>query len=639
MPHKPLSDLPDPLFLVISQTDLLAHNAPANSSWHTFLENRLNQPWVGALTEAYEHQDGISQIAASIRDNPIRGSIQISLTPSGDWVNIEAHWFGDEQTHKTYLSLSQKLTPLGSPRAQDHELETVSNRPLILRLKQAESRLETYLHHFPGVLFSQRPDGSFAFVSPKMEEWIGDASKRLNRSTSGLRELIAPEDREKALSTISENSPLGKPYSLQYRILNPESRALIYVYDIRLPIVLSNGTHLQDEGIWIDVTRQAVAENRISHSLWKENLASITSGLVHDFSNSMAGIFSLSELYHAEMEPDHPRQEGMGQIKSHAMRAQKLVRRIVDMNRDIAADASYHNLETLIRDYEDIISIILPKSTQLDFQFPDEELLVYLDEVAFRQALTHFVTNTRDALPSGGTFGIHVDSIPGGFEIHIWDDGAGIPDSEKTRIFEPFYSTKDPDTAAGFGLYAAKAFVELAGGSIRLGAGRFPGAHFIVYLPDADSVRSDINRESSYLANIDSESESVVSEAPQAPYKSSAYLIIINPEDEAGPFLNDGLSSKNWTIITAASSTEAAKLIDAKDEGPSVIIFALGKTASLKIEDLEPLNQWTEEAMITLFTMPECTRPSPDIIESFDMLLDTSIGIQGISSRLEPWMA
>ena len=52
----------------------------------------------------------------------------------------------------------------------------IAMRPLLLRLRQAESRLETYLHHFPGVIFSQRPDGSFAFISPKMQEWIGEGT-------------------------------------------------------------------------------------------------------------------------------------------------------------------------------------------------------------------------------------------------------------------------------------------------------------------------------------------------------------------------------------------------------------------------------------------------------------------------------
>ena len=64
----------------------------------------------------------------------------------------------------------------------------------------------------------------------------------------------------------------------------------------------------------------------------EEGLATLTNGLVHDFSNLMAGIFSISELYHGMMEKDDPMANGMGQIKKSAMQAQKLVRRIIDLH-------------------------------------------------------------------------------------------------------------------------------------------------------------------------------------------------------------------------------------------------------------------------------------------------------------------
>ncbi|MEM9026479.1 MAG: HAMP domain-containing sensor histidine kinase, partial [Verrucomicrobiota bacterium] len=584
--------------------------------------------------------ESIEMISDALQKAPIQGSVRSPLKNHGEWIKIHAQWYSDSASAQTYLTVSRELAPLNSPRATDEETEALSTRPLLLRLKQAESKLETYLHHFPGVIFSQRSDGSFAFISPRIEDWIGDASTRLTRSTNGLRELIVPEDRETALDTIQTQSPQGTPYSLQYRILNPKTRTLVYIYDIRLPIVLSNGTHLQDEGIWIDVTRQAVAENRISTSLWKENLAAITSGLVHDFSNSMAGIFSLSELYHSELTPNHPRKAGMGQIKDHAMRAQGLVRRIVDMNRDITSEINYHNLEVLIRDHQDIIQIILPRSAKLDFKFPDEELLVYLDEVAFRQTLIHFVTNTRDALIDPGTFGIHVEIIDTGYKIHIWDDGPGIDHHDQDRVFEPFYSTKDQQSAAGFGLYAAKAFAENAGGSLHLETGQYPGAHFVLYLPDADSARSATEHQETavqfgkYSDPIKSDTNHI-----NALATPSASIIIVSEDCEARRYLKDGLAPKNWKLREFPDSSLAAQNIAEEGFSPSVIIFTASKEAPLKTDVLEPLDQWSDEVMTTLFLMPESQRPDSETLESFDMLLDTIQGINAICARLEPWMA
>ena len=633
MQTLPLKELPQPLFLVISDGKLRSHTKDSASPWHTLLEDSIGLSWDSAIDAAFGENSATGSIAQAIEAAPERGSYSTPLQTDDTWLQLLAQWHTDPSSKQTYLTLSLELAPLGSPRAQNEALASIPKESLMVRLKQAESKLETYLHHFPGVLFSQRPDGSCAFVSPRMQDWIGDDAARLTRSSGAYHMLIAPDDREKTLHTIRENSPKGKPYSLQYRMLHPKSQALIYVYDIRLPIVLGNGTHLQDEGIWIDVTRQAVAENRISSSLWKENLSAITSGLVHDFSNSMAGIYSLSELYHDEMDPEHPRHEGMGQIKSHAMRAQRLVRRIVDMNREIAGDTSYHNLEVLIRDLEDIIRIILPKSAKVEFEFPDDELLVSLDEVAFRQAFTHFVTNFRDAKPEGGTFGVRVETIEGGFNLHVWDNGPGIDESIGSRVFDPFFSTKENEEGAGFGLYAVKTFAAAANGHLSLGKNTYPGAHFVLFLPNADAAREHTDDYEPYVE----ESSGNFNTSTQLPASRSC-LVIVGQSEEAIDFLKNGLERNPWDIRIYPSSAAAAAELNEQALTPGVMLFALGQGSTLEANEIALLSRWADEAMTVLFLMPGADRPGADTTESCDMMLDTSLGIEGIQDRLTPWI-
>ena len=95
----------------------------------------------------------------------------------------------------------------------------------------------------------------------------------------------------------------------------PPNDRVVYLLDIRTPTITSTNRLLGYDGVFIDITRQAIAEHRLSNSVWREGLATLTNGLVHDFSNLMAGIFSISELYHGMMEKDDPMLNGMGQIK------------------------------------------------------------------------------------------------------------------------------------------------------------------------------------------------------------------------------------------------------------------------------------------------------------------------------------
>jgi hypothetical protein len=96
--------------------------------------------------------------------------------------------------------------------------------------------------------------------------------------------------------------PSGLTFSFTYRVVLPQMHQVVYLLDVRTPSITSQGKLLGYDGVLIDITRQAIAEHRLSNSVWREGLATLTNGLVHDFSNLMAGIFSISELYFGMME-------------------------------------------------------------------------------------------------------------------------------------------------------------------------------------------------------------------------------------------------------------------------------------------------------------------------------------------------
>ena len=273
---------------------------------------------------------------------------------------------------------------------------------------------------------------------------------------------------------------MQKPSAFRTGIPKGNTSEMIYILDVRTPLYSNTGLLLGYEGVWLDITRQSIAENRLTNSSWKQNLATITGGLVHDFSNIMTGIHSLSELYHDSLEPENPMYQGMEQIKKSSMQAQTLVRRIIDLNREDTSVRDYHNVQKLIKDQIELIRIILPKQIEINLDSNDEELPVYCDEVTFRQMLLNLAINARDAFKESqkGAVSISVikkergshaleNTIAGSYttekdsvEIVFNDNGCGIPDNNLSKIFTPFFTTKEATKGSGFGLYNAKLFVE-----------------------------------------------------------------------------------------------------------------------------------------------------------------------------------
>ena len=275
----------------------------------------------------------------------------------------------------------------------------------------------------------------------------------------------------------------------------------MYLLDVRTPIITATQKLLGYDGVLIDITRQAIAEHRLSNSVWREGLATLTNGLVHDFSNLMAGIFSISELYHGMMEKDDPMANGMGQIKKSAMQAQKLVRRIIDLHREKPAARAIHDLRLLLKDQMDLVEIIIPRSAKLQTDFGTESLPAFLEETGFRQVILNLAINARDAIERNGKIKIRLRKVKKGesmmkgasgnvikapshgAEISLSDNGKGIPKEIEEKLFDPFFTTKDSNSGSGFGLYNTKLFIEDHNGKIGFTSEKRKVSIFYLFFP------------------------------------------------------------------------------------------------------------------------------------------------------------
>jgi signal transduction histidine kinase len=105
------------------------------------------------------------------------------------------------------------------------------------------------------------------------------------------------------------------------------------------------------------------------------------------------------------------------------------------------------------------------------------------DEARLRGAFLNLLRNAREAMPGGGRLTVRTRPLEGGAEARIVDTGGGIPPGDLTRIFEPFYSTKERGT--GLGLAFTQQVIEEHGGVIQCESAVGRGTAFTLRLPAA----------------------------------------------------------------------------------------------------------------------------------------------------------
>jgi signal transduction histidine kinase len=109
------------------------------------------------------------------------------------------------------------------------------------------------------------------------------------------------------------------------------------------------------------------------------------------------------------------------------------------------------------------------------------------DEGQLRAVFLNLLRNSREAMPGGGTVRVRTSWAEGAAVAEVSDTGGGIPPDDLTRIFEPFYSTKQRGT--GLGLAFTQQVVKEHGGAIRCESEVGRGTTFTVVLPtEADDA-------------------------------------------------------------------------------------------------------------------------------------------------------
>lgn len=118
---------------------------------------------------------------------------------------------------------------------------------------------------------------------------------------------------------------------------------------------------------------------------------------------------------------------------------------------------------------------------------------VRADEAQLRAVFLNLLRNSREAMPNGGLVTARTSREGNGILVEVSDTGGGIPAGDLTRIFEPFYSTKERGT--GLGLAFAREVVMEHGGTIRCESAVGRGTTFTIRLPAATEARTESAKE------------------------------------------------------------------------------------------------------------------------------------------------
>jgi two-component system NtrC family sensor kinase len=241
-----------------------------------------------------------------------------------------------------------------------------------------------------------------------------------------------------------------------------------------------------------DVTDSRAVQGRIMQSEKLAAVGQLAAGIMHEINNPLATIGACVAAMQGKLEDGKGDAAALGEyleiIDREVERCSNIVDGLLNFSRPKAQSKSALSVRSLV----DETLFLLKHHQRFKRMVVDRELEPTLPRIQGNkeqliQALMALLLNAVDAMEQAGRLTVRASRAPRADEVvlEVADTGVGIPRENQAKIFEPFYTTKQPGRGTGLGLSICYGIVEDHQGRIEVESVPGQGATFRMYLPVA----------------------------------------------------------------------------------------------------------------------------------------------------------
>ncbi|MBO6808999.1 PAS domain-containing sensor histidine kinase [Thalassospira sp.] len=390
-----------------------------------------------------------------------------------------------------------------------------------------------------------------------------------------ILELIVPEDRDEVARYLSKAvMGMGKGGQIEARLAGARGvAAQIYLQRVAGRSGEAGALLLN----FLDTTEQKNLEEQFAQSQKMQAVGQLAGGVAHDFNNLLTAMIGFCDLLLSRHGPGDPSFADIMQIKQNANRAANLVRQLLAFSRRQTLQPKIINITDALAEMSNLLRRLIGEKIDLKVSHGRDIGLVKVDPGQLDQVIINLVVNARDAMAGeGGTLTVQTspeiideptatgtEIIPPGdyIGIKVTDTGIGIPKENLTRIFEPFFSTKQRGEGTGLGLSTVYGIVKQTGGFIAVNSEEGKGTTFTIYLPRYEASEQEL-----------AETQAVIEETPSRDLTGTGAILLVEDEDAVRTFGARALRSKGYDVLEANNGDNALEVLNNTDKTIDLVI-------------------------------------------------------------------
>jgi PAS domain S-box-containing protein len=368
---------------------------------------------------------------------------------------------------------------------------------------EEQARLSTAIEQAAELIIITDSDGVVLYVNPAFESATGYSRREIIGKNPKLLKSGFHDDTfyKNMWNTISS----GRVW--KGHLTNRRKNGTLYEEEATIsPIRNTAGDIINFVGVKRDVTHEVALENQLIQAQKMESIGTLAGGIAHDFNNILSAIIGYSEMALLDVGGAEV-QEHLKKVLKAGERAKDLVNQILTFSRQSTIELKPIMVLPIVKETLKLLRASLPASIEIRQDLVSRSTII-ADPTQIHQVMMNLCTNASHAMRnSGGTLSIELKDVnidsrgsmgqpdlsPGKYLLlTVGDTGEGIPREIMSRIFDPFYTTKEKGKGTGMGLSVVHGIVTGCGGNISVESKAAEGTRFSVYLPRIEMEEKEV---------------------------------------------------------------------------------------------------------------------------------------------------
>ena len=364
-------------------------------------------------------------------------------------------------------------------------------------LRDSEQRYRAIVEHAYDLIIETTSNGNCQYVTPNCHKVLGyGAADMLGKS---FFDLVHPEERASLSESFHSHVEALQEIDMVCRLQTKQAEWRWFESHIH-PFRTSLGTVV---GVIVtrDITERKRLEEERVRAVKLESVGLLAGGIAHDFNNILTAVFAnigLAKMLTAKhsLPSEDKVVERLSAAEKACLRARDLTKQLLTFAKGGAPVKSTTAIASIITDT--VQFALRGADVRCTMHIADDLWPVDVDEGQISQVLQNLVINADQAMPEGGIIGVEAENYslssyvglplqPGNYvRVCVMDQGIGIPQEHLSKIFDPYFTTKQK--GSGLGLATTYSIIKRHEGHIAVTSSLGKGTSFTFYLPASATV-------------------------------------------------------------------------------------------------------------------------------------------------------